>query len=368
MPHCVLAMQNWQQQPSKQLVSMLKWLFQEVAKMHARKDTHGNVNPKTISCHPESGWVLAPPAPAPHAQTSSLADLAQRQKADAVQIARLSCFMCLSFEHRRQYQPHHLPDLTDEQLLGLVDNVPDIRLLAAALLRGSVTLAEAMSFHIWHPVAMHAQVAPLTPVLSLAVAVLRGVSLAAVPLPFGLQCRLLLPGWRKVLVGYRGCVMQVLQDTKAVMRSMRLGSEDFDSLYNGVILGGTSWCDALGGTLIPAVVAASREHVLRADFAAYDFNSAGSLLRFAANTVGHFEELALGLQVTKAAFLDTIVTTFPALVPACYHYLATYPSLHMCNRDCTLVRPPPPPCPAPPPCVKLPFAPASPAWCFSLLP
>lgn len=121
------------------------------------------------------------------------------------------------------------------------------------------------------------------------------------------------------------------------MRSMRLGSEDFDRAYGALVMGGREWCGALGETLIPAVVAASREHVLRADFAPYDYASAASLLRFTANTVGHFEELGLGLQVTKAAFLAAIVSAFPVLVPACYHFLAAHNSQHVHNRDSTLV-------------------------------
>ena len=88
-----------------------------------------------------------------------------------------------------------------------------------------------------------------------------------------------------------------MQDTKAVMRSMRLGSEDFDSQYSKLVLCGANWREALGADLITAVVKASRETVLRADFAPYDYESAASLLRFVANTVGHFEELGLGLQV-----------------------------------------------------------------------
>jgi hypothetical protein len=132
-------------------------------------------------------------------------------------------------------------------------------------------------------------------------------------------------------------LMQVLQDTKAVMRSMRLGGEDFDRAYGDLVLGARDWHSTLGPSLIPAVVSASREHVLRADFAAYDYKSAASLLRFAANTVGHFEELGLGLQVTKAAFLATIVSAFPELVPACYHFLAAHTALHAHNRDSTLV-------------------------------
>jgi hypothetical protein len=116
-------------------------------------------------------------------------------------------------------------------------------------------------------------------------------------------------------------------DTKAVMRSMRLGSEDFDTNYNTLVLRGESWKEVLGQRLIPDVIIASRQHVLRSDFAAYDFNSAASLLRFTANTIGHFEELQLGL-----------LALFPALVPVCYHYLAAYPSLHVRNRDSELVR------------------------------
>lgn len=132
--------------------------------------------------------------------------------------------------------------------------------------------------------------------------------------------------------------MQVMLDTKAVMRSMRLGSEDFDRNYNVLVLGGRSWQDVLGTSLIPDVIVASRQHVLRSDFAAYDFDSAASLLRFTANTIGHFEELKLGLQLSKVAFLDAILALFPALVPVCYHYLAAYPSLHVRNRDSELVR------------------------------
>ncbi|NJR41470.1 MAG: hypothetical protein HC767_01220 [Akkermansiaceae bacterium] len=131
---------------------------------------------------------------------------------------------------------------------------------------------------------------------------------------------------------------QVMLDTKAVMRSMRLGSEDFDTNYNTVVLRGQSWKDVLGGKLIPDVIVASRQHVLRSDFAPYDFHSAASLLRFTANTIGHFEELQLGLQLSKVAFLDAILALFPALVPVCYHYLAAYPSLHVRNRDSELVR------------------------------
>jgi hypothetical protein len=126
-------------------------------------------------------------------------------------------------------------------------------------------------------------------------------------------------------------------DTKAVMRSMRLGSEDFDRNYNAVVLGGRCWKDILGQALIPDVITASRQHVLRSDFAPYDFSSAASLLRFTANTIGHFEELKLGLQLSKVAFLDAILALFPALVPVCYHYLAAYPSLHVRNRDSELV-------------------------------
>ena len=121
------------------------------------------------------------------------------------------------------------------------------------------------------------------------------------------------------------------------MRSMRLGSEDFDTNYNTIVLRGQSWKDVLGGKLIPDVIVASRQHVLRSDFAAYDFHSAASLLRFTANTIGHFEELQLGLQLSKVAFLDAILALFPALVPVCYHYLAAYPSLHVRNRDSELV-------------------------------
>ena len=92
--------------------------------------------------------------------------------------------------------------------------------------------------------------------------------------------------------------MQVLQNTKAVMRSVRLGSEDFDTQFGGLVLpDGANWQDALGHTLIPAVIEASRDNMLRVDFAPYDYTSAASLLRFVANTLGHFEELPLGLQV-----------------------------------------------------------------------
>jgi hypothetical protein len=344
--------QNWEQQPSKQLIDLLRWLFEEVGALHGRGGAHGGLSLNTISCRPGESWALAPPADTPDAPVDV------RRMRDVQQLARIACFLCLSFSDRRLYQPHHLPELSDEQLLAAVSHVPDVRLLAAAQLRGAVSVSDAMAFHLWHPLAVHAQ---------------------------------------------------VLQDTKAVMRSMRLGSEDFDAHYGALVLRGADWRAELGGSLIPAVVAASREHVVRADFAAYDYRSAASLLRFTANTIGHFEELALGLQarvhswciglvcalallaqqvlhlhrcatgrtaggavqlqfcstaagrvpafrravltaasarlqVTKAALLANILSTFPGLVPACYHYLSTYPSLHVYNRDCNLVRRPPSVC------------------------
>eukprot|EP00892_Ulva_mutabilis_P001083 jgi/Ulvmu1/10976/UM007_0155.1 len=269
---------NFQQQPSKQLLDMLKWLFDEVNALHQKGVAHGSISLSSVMCHPEEGWKLLHP--------EQPADIKTHQQQDVVSVARAMCFMCLSSDHRRKYQPHHLADLKDDELLGLVANVPDVCMLASAMFSGRASLAKALDFHLWHPLAVHAQ---------------------------------------------------VMLDTKAVMRSMRLGSEDFDRNYNVLVLGGRSWQDVLGTSLIPDVIVASRQHVLRSDFAAYAFDSAASLLRFTANTIGHFEELKLGLQLSKVAFLDAILALFPALVPVCYHYLAAYPSLHVRNRDSELV-------------------------------
>lgn len=140
--------------------------------------------------------------------------------------------------------------------------------------------------------------------------------------------------------------MQVLLDTKTVMRSMRTGGEDFDAAYNSVILDSQNWRDALGATIVPAIVTASRQNVSRRDFSEYDFASSASLVRFVANTVDRFEEIPLGLSVSRAAFLDVILACFPALIAACYHYLAGQPAQHVHNRDSFLVRFAPVPAPA----------------------
>jgi hypothetical protein len=144
------ALQNFQQQPSKQLLDMLKWLFQEVGALHAVGKAHGSVSLASITCHPEHGWKLAEPK----------GDLKAADKGteDAVAVARVLCYMCLSSEHRSSNQPHHLPHLSEAELLDLIANVPDVRIAADALFSGRAAVSDALHFHLWHPLAVHAQV------------------------------------------------------------------------------------------------------------------------------------------------------------------------------------------------------------------
>jgi hypothetical protein len=126
---------------------MLKWLFEEVGAMHAQGQAHGNISLACIMCHPSEGWRLL-------AAESN----AESQQEDITQVARVMCFMCLSSEHRRSKQPHHLGGLSNTELLDLVANVPDVRMLADAMFSGRATLAKGLDFHLWHPLAVHAQV------------------------------------------------------------------------------------------------------------------------------------------------------------------------------------------------------------------
>lgn len=145
-----LVLQNFQQQPSKQLLDMLKWLFDEVNEMHKAGIAHGSITLSSVMCHPEEGWKLVRP--------QQSADIDEHRKEDIVGVARAMCFMCLSSDHRRKYQPHHLAGLSNDELLGLVVNVPDVCMLASAMFSGRATLANALDFHLWHPLAVHAQV------------------------------------------------------------------------------------------------------------------------------------------------------------------------------------------------------------------
>lgn len=141
-------MQNWQQQPSKQLVSMLKWLFHELAALHGRGAAHGALSMRTVTRHPSAGWALAAAPDTPGATKA----------ADAKALARLTAFLCMSSEQRREYQPHHLPTLSDADLRGALQHAPVVQLLVAGLLEGNVTPGDALGYHFWHPLAVHAQV------------------------------------------------------------------------------------------------------------------------------------------------------------------------------------------------------------------
>lgn len=143
-------LQNFQQQPSKQLLDMLKWLFEEVNDLHAKGHAHGSISLACIMCHPAEGWRLL--------KSEKQVSLTDAQQDDINQVARIMCFMCLSSEHRRSYQPHHLGGLKDKELLELIANVPDVRMVADAMFSGRATLAKGLDFHLWHPLAVHAQV------------------------------------------------------------------------------------------------------------------------------------------------------------------------------------------------------------------
>ena len=146
-------MQTWQQQPARQLADLLKWLLTAVSALHGRDAAHGALSLKAIACHPASGWRLQPPDTPP-------SDVAAARAADVTAVARILCFLSMSYEARRQFQPHHLPELSEEKLLELVADVPEVRLLAAALFRGGVSLEAGLSFPLWHPLAVHAPVPP----------------------------------------------------------------------------------------------------------------------------------------------------------------------------------------------------------------
>jgi hypothetical protein len=166
-------MQNWQQQPSKQMVGLLKWLFQEISSLHGRGVAHGGLTLSTITCHPRDGWALCDSPVATNGMATGgsagvvstggvegadATSLAARKTKDTAALARIAAFLCLSFRDRQQYQPHHWKDLSDEKLLECCTHVPDVHMLAAALLRGAVSPADALTFHLWHPLAVHAQV------------------------------------------------------------------------------------------------------------------------------------------------------------------------------------------------------------------
>jgi hypothetical protein len=141
-------MQNWQHQPSKQLVSLLKWLFQEVATMHGMGQVHSSLSLQKIRLHPTAGWSLE----LPEKQGSG------SRGEDAVMLARITSFLCLSSEQRREYQPHHLQELTDAQLSDFLRHTPVVQLLVVGLFNGYVAPMDAVTFHLWHPLAVHAQV------------------------------------------------------------------------------------------------------------------------------------------------------------------------------------------------------------------
>lgn len=143
-------MQNFQQQPSKQLLDMLKWLLDEVNVMHQAGVAHGSISLSSVMCQPEEGWKLVRP--------EQPADIQMHRQDDVKAVARAMCFMCLSSDHRRKYQPHHLAGLSNEELLELVADVPDVCMLASAMFSGRATLENALDFHLWHPLAVHAQV------------------------------------------------------------------------------------------------------------------------------------------------------------------------------------------------------------------
>ena len=143
-------LQNFQQQPRKQLLDMLKWLFEEVNDLHAKGRAHGSISLACIMCHPAEGWRLV--------KSDKHTSLTDAQQDDINQVARVMCFMCLSSEHRRSYQPHHLGGLKNKELLDLIANVPDVRMVADAMFSGRATLAKGLDFHLWHPLAVHAQV------------------------------------------------------------------------------------------------------------------------------------------------------------------------------------------------------------------
>ena len=169
-------MQNWQQQPSKQLVGMLKWLFGEVAALHGRGGAHGALTMKALSRSPTGGWALAAAAPGAADATKA---------ADAAALARLTAFVCLSSEQRREYQPHHLATLTDGDLLAALQHAPTVQILVAGLLQGNVMAGDALDYHLWHPLAVHAQARP--------------------PLPCTFACGCLLQGYvNRVLHPFRG--------------------------------------------------------------------------------------------------------------------------------------------------------------------
>jgi hypothetical protein len=129
-------------------VSLLKWLFQEVATIHGMGQTHGALTLEKIRLHPTAGWSLLP----------SENPSSGSRGADTVALARITAFLCLSSEQRREYQPHHLPKLTDAQLTEFLRHAPVVQLLVTGLLKGYVSPQDAVSFHLWHPLAVHAQV------------------------------------------------------------------------------------------------------------------------------------------------------------------------------------------------------------------
>lgn len=147
IPGCL---QNFQQQPSKQLLDMLKWLLDEVNAMHQAGKAHGSISLASVMCQPEEGWKLVHP--------EHPVDIGSHQLEDVKAVARAMCFMCLSSDHRRKYQPHHLAGLSNDVLLELVANVPDVCMLASAMFSGRASLEKALDFHLWHPLAVHAQV------------------------------------------------------------------------------------------------------------------------------------------------------------------------------------------------------------------